>query len=131
MANISTNINKTNNHLLSQITEYKKRPCHIMLKIHDLSWDRHKNVNGIPTLQRKYLFMPVVYIISCCRSQAFPLFCSCFCLYLTSKCLFVCLCQRCGLHCSCLCQYLRCHCFPSVVSLYNFEYVTCSQKRLD
>ena len=49
MANISTNINKTNL-FISQNTEYKKRQSHMMLKIHDLAWDRHKNVAGLNRL---------------------------------------------------------------------------------
>jgi len=40
-----TNINKTKNHLtcLTEFTEQKKRPPHMMLEIEVLDWDRHKN----------------------------------------------------------------------------------------
>ena len=46
----STNINKTNNHLSSKITQ--KRRQHVTLKIHILAWDKHNNVAGLNQLIR-------------------------------------------------------------------------------
>jgi hypothetical protein len=48
MVNNSTNINKTNNHILSQINDMnKKRTMTIDSKIKVLIWDRHTNVAGL------------------------------------------------------------------------------------
>jgi len=45
MFNNFTNINKMNNHLSPQLTEYKKdHDIFMTLEIHVLAWDRHKNV---------------------------------------------------------------------------------------
>ena len=41
MVNISTNINKTNNHLSLQIIEYEMNPPHMTLEIHVMTKDRH------------------------------------------------------------------------------------------
>ena len=41
---------KTNNLLLPQTIEYKKRALHMMLEIQVLAWDRHTNVVGLNQL---------------------------------------------------------------------------------
>jgi hypothetical protein len=46
MVNNSTNINKTNNHLSTQIIEHKNTMT-ITLEIKVLTWDKHKNVVGL------------------------------------------------------------------------------------
>jgi hypothetical protein len=40
----STNNNKTNNYLSSELIENKKNPRHMTLEIHVLPWDRNKYV---------------------------------------------------------------------------------------
>ena len=47
MLNKSTNVNKTNNHLSSQLIEHKKDHGHMTLEIQILAWDKHKNVAGL------------------------------------------------------------------------------------
>jgi len=44
MVSNSININKTNNHLSSQIVGHTKRPVHTTLKIQVLAWDMHTNL---------------------------------------------------------------------------------------
>ena len=53
MVSNCTNINKTNNHLSSQIIENKKGSGHMVLEIQVLAWDRCKKVAGI------YIYKPV------------------------------------------------------------------------
>jgi hypothetical protein len=43
IVNNSTNINKTNNHLSTQLIEYKKEND-MMMEIQIVTWARHKNV---------------------------------------------------------------------------------------
>ena len=50
MVNNSTNINKTNNHLLPKTIEHKEIPQHMALEILVLALDRHKNVAGLNRL---------------------------------------------------------------------------------
>jgi hypothetical protein len=45
--NNSTNINKMNNNLSSQLAEHKKIPQHMTLEIKVLAWDKHKNMGGL------------------------------------------------------------------------------------
>ena len=53
MANNSSNIKKTlNNHPSSEVTEHKKNPQHIILKIQVLVWDRHKHVEEFNQIMR-------------------------------------------------------------------------------
>jgi hypothetical protein len=53
MANNSSNIKKTlNNHPSSEVTEHKKTPQHIILKIQVLVWDRHKHVEEFNQIMR-------------------------------------------------------------------------------
>ena len=48
IVNNSTNIDKTNNHLSSQIFEDKKEnDQHMTLEIQVLEWDRPKNMNSL------------------------------------------------------------------------------------
>jgi hypothetical protein len=50
MVNNSTNINKMNNHVLSQIIEHKKRSRDMILGIQGLALDRHENMTGLNRL---------------------------------------------------------------------------------
>lgn len=47
MVNKSTNVNKTNNYFLPQITEHKKSLRQISMEIQVLAWGRHNNVAGL------------------------------------------------------------------------------------
>ena len=47
MINITTNINNTNNHLLSQLIEHIKVHKIMALEIHVRAWNRHKNIAGL------------------------------------------------------------------------------------
>jgi len=51
MVNNSTNINKTNDHLSTELIEHKNEgQQHMMLEIQVLAWDRHKDVAGLNRL---------------------------------------------------------------------------------
>jgi hypothetical protein len=54
MVNNTTNINKTNNHLLPwTIYAKKKRPWHIQIEIQIMAWDRHENVAVLSAYNEK------------------------------------------------------------------------------
>ena len=60
MLNNSTNINKTNNHLSSSLTEHKKRPWHMMLNIQVLAWDSAQKCGRIK---------PVKYVLNVTKNR--------------------------------------------------------------
>ena len=50
IVNNSANINKTNNHLSTQLVDHKKKTTTYDMENQVLTWDRHKDVAGLNRL---------------------------------------------------------------------------------